>query len=405
MADGDAPFSGFPYAGGSPAGLGSPVDPTRPTNNVETITEGLVKRLGCGEPAAFISFRCSQTVCALPLEIITSMRWNRKLSEISDAEVTIGLVGDAFSACCQCLADVEPWCHELHIWRDGREQWVGPIQQIVYSYEDVQIFAKDVLAWTEVYVPPGDVDYTDEVAFPSGYDLAEIAEDIVTLAFVENEFQCETNYIQAETSASNLKGYRFFPGFTGTAFEFLDALAETGVMYTTIGRTIYIAAPANAFPINLYRLALLTDEHIMGNITVTKDGDLQGNRFYVHWDGDLGVPEVATASEMYCSGPVERLRDGESLATEQDAQDAAANYVANQTIAPRILEIPSGSQLAPETPVVIDELIPGAIFDVSLTKLCVNLVRSFRITQVEVEYNTDGEQIKVDLAPINFPEE
>lgn len=405
MADGDAPYAGFPYAGGSPVGLGTPVTPDGPSNNLENVADGLNRRLGCGVPAVFVSFRCSTTVCSIPLESITDLQWNRKLNEISTAQVSINVVGDAFSACCQCLAEVEPWCHELHIWRDGKEQWVGPIQQIVYSYEQVEIFAKDVLSWLEVNVPPGDVDYT---ANPLGYDLVEIGEDIVSLAFVENEFACEIPYINAQTGPLNVFGHRFYPGFTGTAFDFFDALADSDArfFYTTIGRTIFIAAPLSGQPINLFRLALLTDEHIMGDITVTKDGDLQGNRFYVHWDGDLGVPEVATASEMYCSGPVERLRDGEGLVTEADAQDSADQFVADQTIAPRILQIPAGSQLAPETPVIIDELIPGAQFDVSLTKMCVNLVRSFRLTQLEVEYTPeDGEQIKVDLAPLALLEE
>lgn len=401
MAQGDAPFAGFPYAGGSPVGLGTPVTPDAPSNNEETFADGLNGRLGCGTPAAFISFRCSTTVCALPLESLTYLKWTRKLSEVSTAEATVNVVGDAFTSCCQCLAEVEPWCHELHIWRDGKEVWVGPVQQMVYTYEDVRIVAKDVLAWTEVFIPPFDIDYTN----PLGHDLAEIAEDIITLAFVDNEWACELNYIQADTDPSNIFGQRYFPAFTGTAFDFLDALADTGVIYTTIGRTIFVAAPLSGQPFNLQRLALLTDEHIMGDITVTKDGDLQGNRFYVHWDGDLGVPEVSTASEMYCSGPVERLREGEGLVTEQDAQDAADAYVLNQTIAPRLMEIPPGSQLSPDTPVKIEELIPGATFDVSLTKLCVQLVRSFRLTGVEVEYSPDdGEQVKIDLDPVNLPE-
>lgn len=401
MSAGDASFSGFPYAGGDPAGLGTPVDPDALPSLIEPIVDGLNKRLGCGQPAAFISFRCSTTVCHLPLEHITDLRWDRRLNEISQAEVTVALVGDATAACCACLAEVEPWCHELHIWRDGKEQWVGPIQQIVYSYEDVRIVAKDVLAWTEVTVPPGDIDYT---ANPLGYDLVEIAEDIVTLSYVDNDFACELNYIHAVTDPTNLFGNRFFQGFTGTAFEYLDALAETGLYYTTIGRTIFLAAPLSAAPINLTRLALLTDEHILGNITVTKDGDLQGNRFYVHWDGDLGVPEISDPVEEYCSGPVERLRDGDGLVTQTDAEDAANSYAQNQNIAPRLLEIPAGSRLAPETPVIIDELIPGAQFDVSLTRLCVNLVRSFKLTKVSVEYNQDGEEIKIDLEPLNAAE-
>lgn len=404
MAQGDAPYAGFPYAGGSPVGLGTPVTPEGPTNNEEVFADGLNGRLGCGEPAAFISFRCSSTVCALPLESLTYLKWSRKLSEISDAEAVVNIIGDSMQACCACLAEVEPWCHELHIWRDGREVWVGPIQHMVYSYEEVRIFAKDVLAWTEVFVPPGDLDFTDQVTFPFGYDLASIASDIVVLAYVENEFACELDYLLVDTDGAcvnNLCGYRFFPAFTGTAFEYLEALADTGVMYTTIGRTIYISAPRSGQPVNLQRLALLTDEHIMGDITVTKDGDLQGNRFYVHWDGDLGIPEVSTASEMYCSGPVERLREGEGLVTEQDAQDAADEYVSSQTIAPRLIEIPTGSQLSPDTPVRIEELVCGATFDVSLTKLCVQLVRSFKLTGVEVEYTPgDGEQVKIDLTPL-----
>lgn len=401
MAFGNSNWSGFSWAGGNPAGLGEPVDPDAPTNNIDSVADGLHGRLGCGEPAAFISFRCGATTCPLPLETITYLQYDRRLNEISEAEVRLAITGDSFRACCECLAQTEPWCHELHIWRDGAEAWVGPIQTIQYGREEISITAKDVLAWTDVFVPPFDIDYTN----PLGTDLAEIAEDIITLAFADNPWSCEIPYMHVETDPTNIFGQRFFQAFTGNAFEFLDALAESGVFYTTLGRTIFIAAPSSGEPIGLTRLALLTDEHVLGDITVTKDGDLQGNRFYVHWDGDLGVPEVSTAAEMYCSGPVERLREGTGLVTEDSAQQAADAYVAAQTIAPRIVEIPTGSRLSPETPVTIGRLVPGALFDVSLTKLCISVTQTFRLLKVEVQYSPgDGEEILVDLETLNIPE-
>lgn len=401
MAQGDSDFAGFPYAGGDPAGLGTPVTPDGPVSNLENATEGLQGRLGCGEPAVFISLRCSATICVLPNESIVELQWDRRLNEISQARVEVALTGDAISACCACLAEAEPWCHELHIWRDGEEQWVGPIRKITYTYESVKIEASDVLGWAEVFIPPVDIDFMD----PLGTDLVEIAEFIVTLTYANNDFSCELNYLQAETELTNIFGLRFFPAFTGTAASMLDALADTGVFYTTIGRTIFIAAPQDGNPTSLTRLALLTDEHILGNVEISKEGDLQGNRFYVHWDGDLGIPEVSEALDMYCSGPVERMVDGGGIQDEASAQQAADSYVAAQAIAPRILEIPAGSRLAPETPVTIDKMIPGAVFDVSITRLCVNLVRSFRLQRVELVYTpSDGEEVLVTLEPLNTPE-
>lgn len=402
MAWGDSNWAGFPWAGIGPEGLGTPITPDAPGNIVENVAEGLRGRLGCGDPAVFISFRCGATVCAIPTEAIVELSYDRRLNEISEANLEIAVTGDAFSACCECLAEVEPWCHELHIWRDGAEQWVGPIQTITYTYESVKIFAKDVLAWTEVFVPPINIDY---MLNPLGYDLAEIAQDVVEQAYAENEFACELNYLQVETDPTNIFTRRFFPAFTGTSFDFLDALADTGVFYTTIGRTIFIAAPLDGNIFGLTRLALLTDEHIMGNLEVRKDGELQGNRFFVHWDGDLGVPEIADATEKYCAGPIDRLVDGGGIADEDSAQQAADSYLAAQSIAPRILEIPPGSRLAPETPVELGKMVPGAIFDVSVTKMCVAITRSFRLQRVEVAYSPDdGEEVLVTLEPLNLPE-
>jgi hypothetical protein len=117
-------------------------------------------RLGCGVPTVFITSRCSgQMTCQIDLANVTKLTWTRVLDDVSEAEVEIGLTGDSAQTCCQCLAIVEPFCHELHIWRDGDEVWVGPIEAIRYERDRVTIKARDSLAWMDVRIPDEDVDY------------------------------------------------------------------------------------------------------------------------------------------------------------------------------------------------------------------------------------------------------
>lgn len=359
---------------------------TTPTSNVEDLQEVAGTRLGCGEPVAFVTVRCGQGVACV-LDDVISLQWDRRLDDISEAEAIVGVGGD----CCLCLADVEPWCHELHIWRDGAEVWVGPITEITYSYNQIRIRARDSLAWLTVRVPSIDVSFLVDT------DLSTIGSFIITTAFALDTVTCEIDNLYVQPTG--FLGKRFFEAFSGTAFDFLDDLADTGLDYTTLGRTIVLVGDTTP----LTPLILLTDEHILGELEVTKDGELQGNRWYVHFDGDLGTPASGEAVDFFCYGPIERLRSGDGLQDGVSAGQAADIYVASTAIAPRILEVPPGSRLSPETPWTINEMVPGARVDVALTKTCFMLTQSFRLTQVQVSYSSTGESVGITLAPVDDP--
>lgn len=368
-----------------------------PKPNVQDLDDSR-GRLGCGEPQFFLTARCatSGVLCVLDGNVIRA-KWDRRLDDISKAELVMGFGGDQNYTCCECLADAEPWCHELHIWRDGQEVWVGPIQEIEYENDTVTVRASDSLAWLNVRIPSDDLNFTVK-AGTGPIDLSELAEVLLEVAFIEdfdNGFTCEyDNRFVAETG---IVLEQYYEKFNQTAYEILAYISDAGLDFTTIGRTIAFFADTSP----LTPLIQLTDEHIKGGLKVRKDGTLQGNRYYVHFEEDGGIPAKSEVAK-YCYGPIERILDGQGLVSGIDAGNVAQIYAEAAGIAPRLIEMTPGSQLSPDTPWEINQMVPGARVDVAVTKLCLNLTQSFRLTNVEAEYTPDdGETIGITLTPIN----
>lgn len=552
-----------------------------PTSTIEEFDTS-TGRLNCGVPSVFITSRCSRSMtCQINLSDVINLTWTRILDDVSEAEVEIGLTGDAQQTCCECLAIVEPFCHELHIWRDGEEVWVGPIEAVRYERERVTIKARDSLAWLDVRIPNEDVEFTtlgtfgtisdnpltsvattfnspalstlpviaaglpayyiifepdnlDQIDFGyilthgagatsavinrnalpgSGFggpkqhalgtawrvqgtvgvdnpwlststtlngfgamselpavslvgvppvptpavfivvdpykskreviqiethvagassatvirgqrgtqpqnhdlvslwdagslsgpseDLSYIAQDIIHMALEEDIAagkSCEFSNIFIKRTGEKIEYYK--EAFNETYLEILLALATTELNITTLGRTIVI----NGDSLSLTPLVLLNDEHIMGDIEVTKDGKVMANRVYMHWEGDQGIPAVGQKdeNERFCYSLIERIKDGNGLQVGVDADVAAQAMVEAAFIAPRIIEIPDGSRLSPDTPWTINQMVPGARVDVAITRLCLNLTQSFLLTGVTVTYSeSDGESVGITLHPMN----
>lgn len=349
-------------------------------------------RLGCAVNKAHVTWRCgSPRLCSLTGA--TEIFYTRVLDDISEAQITITLSGSD-DICCECLGDIEPWCHELHITRDGEDPWMGPITEITYGYETVVIKALDILGWLQVRVAEIDLP-----APPGPEDLTTIAQQIIDVAFADDgDGPCALDYVVAQPTGIVLD--LLFPAFTDNAFEQLDQLSDLGLDFTVVGRSI-VLGPED-FPVA--PIATLKDEHILGDIQLTKNGLLQGNRWFVHFTGDNNLPAMREAP-VQCYGRIERLRSEDAaLQNLADAEETAQIYVDATATAPRLIEIPGGSQLSPETPWTLAEMIPGARVDVSLTKLCVDATQSFRLVGVEVHQNAEGEKISVSLSPVNIAE-
>lgn len=376
-----------------------PIAPPPPPRNLMARKPGQ-GRLGCGTGGAFITWKGgAPRFC--DLQGTTEITWGRDLNDISEAEVVVTLGGVVDEACCALLGDIEPWCHELHITRDSQVPWLGPVTEVIYEADKVTIRAKDMLAWTTVRVSEEPIDFT--TATGSGpADWTTMAEEILAVAFAEDD-PAVLPYVSA--TLTGYVGEQLFPAYTDTAFGQLDALAGTGLDYTTVGRTIILSSentPASA-------IATLTDGMIIGPVQLTKTGLLQGNRWFVHFDKDEEAipprPGMAEAADKQCYGLIERIRSTDvALANVESADVTAGIYVAASAIAPRLLEVPEGSRISPDAPWDIMAMIPGCRVNVAVEQLCVAATQSFRLTAVSVRQRESDEEVTVTLGPLNIVE-
>jgi hypothetical protein len=345
-------------------------------------------RLGCGINEAFITWKCgSPRLCSLTGA--TEIQWGRILDDVSEAEVTISLAGSLDATCCDCLGDIEPWCHELHITRDGETVWLGPVVEVIYAFESVTIRAQDLLGWTKVRVAENDIDMTA--------DITTIAQAVLAEAFNEDD---PCTHISATPAGGDTTSY-FSEAFSATAFEQLEQLSNIKLNYTAIGRTI-ILGPED---LPLVPIATLTDDMILSEVTLTKSGLLQGNRWWVRYEGDGGVPGVGQVDQQ-CYGLIERLRpNDDGIQDATTANEVAQAYANAAGTAPRLLELEAGARLSPETPWDIQDMVPGTKVNVSLARLCVDTAQRFRLTGMSVRQSEEGEEVSLSLSPVDLATE
>lgn len=363
--------------------------------------------LGCSQHVAYVQNKCNGARLCELLDA-SEIQYDRRLDDISQASVVIPISGDVDDPCCACLADVEPWCHQLTIVRESDGVvWSGPITKVTYGFNSVRIEAKDKLAWLQKRV--NDVGITgNNPNFTKC--LTTIAKEIIILGMSEDDSPCVTECILDMGDGLPLGANRSradFPAFGGpTAYDDLVTMGNGGVDYTVVNQCIILTGtdlPATS-------VGILTDEMILGEVNIIKDGDLLFNKVWVRYTGDDDCAGVCTpqgspicpcpgeaTGDPECYGLVTKIIDGIGATSLGSAQQAAAIWLKASRIVPRVVEFPGETRLSPECPWELNDMIPGQRLDVALSKLCIPIYQGFLIQQVSVVDNPDGEAISVTL--------
>lgn len=384
-------------------------------------------RLGCLQTIEIIVTGKCGAARLLSLDNAIDVSWDRRLDDISAATVNIALGGGLGpDACCEQIGNVEPWCHELHIFRNGEEVWTGVITEVSYSATRVTIEARDVLAWLQVRIPECPFSVTTLT------DISTIAQTIIKLALADEDPCVFDNMLVVPARQIGPNGQELgvmqlsepFPAFESTAYEQLASMTQYGLSYTVLGRRIVVGGE------NLFnkKIGMLTDEHILGDYSIIKDGSLYVNRAFTRYFEDddparcaaneatgVCLPPLAGAAcpavseiapeNRACYGLVERVvsvGDGINFNTAKQAGDiyvaAGGKYV------PRILEFPSGTSLSPETPFEINDLVPGMNIFLGLRALCfgVDPTQEWKLTGMNYEATAEGESISISLTSRNL---
>jgi len=294
--------------------------------------------LGCGHPRAFIqSVGGTNPITELA---VSNVSWGRRLDELSDGRVVLGETQDA--ACLPVLASLTPFSHELAIWRDSEEVWVGPVSEPIYTLGGLTIPARDLFQWFERRLLPFDRVFTD-------VDLSVIA-----AAYIDDALSRDnTPAIATDVNLCGITGTR---SVASTAFrraaDEIRELARTGLDFTVVRRRVIfggieIAVPnlptltADIFEVGEVRLAGLE----MGNEITVFGSPPEGVTTPIY--GQAGGVDVPLVQQTYSEPSILDLASATSAAeTRYALLRSAPLYVTG-----RLLE---------SAPVSMADLIPGA---------------------------------------------
>lgn len=313
---------------------------------------------------------------------VSALDYTRILDDTSTARVVVPFQGPD---CCKLLSGVNDWCNSLAVWRGGDTLvWQGPITYLDYGRDDTIIDASDITAWLFKRRIRELIDFT--ATGDGAADLVDIAERLVRHAFALDD-PGVLDYLL--TRASGIVGQRQYKANSAYVGDALAELARTGIDYVAIGRRLILAGE-----IPIATLVGLSDDDFLGEIRVIKDGRAAVTDATVVGKGTVGRASV----EGVC-GILEVLVNEEEILDQASADAEAASLVAGGYPTPLIVNVPDGSQLAPNAPVGINDLIPGVQVPVTTSQTCRVVAADLRLQRLSVSYGADGESVRVTLVP------
>lgn len=307
----------------------------------------------------------------------SQLDWDRRLNDVSEATVQMP------PGCCGKIAMLRPWRHELSISRDAVEQWCGPLVVQPNCVSGVTIKAQDMLGWASVRAIHNDHDWS----------MSDIGAVQAAVALIEDGYAPDDpNVLQYLTSfGTGVLGGRSYVANSKYVLDALKDLAQGTLDFTTIGRRIIVMEKGWS----LGRTPLLTCDHFQGDLCTTADGQAFVSRGIVN---GTGVTGTAGGLDPYY-GLVERIVDNSAIGRQTTADQTASGLLSGGDV-PLLVQPPQGSGMSPDTPVCLENLVPGVTVPVSIDCTCRSATQDMRLTQLKVSVSAGGETIAPLLSPI-----
>lgn len=374
--------------------------------------------LGCAqEYRAIIHWRGGAMPFTSPaVASLASVRWTRTINDISEATITIAKVS-AGTECCGLLGKIEPYVHELTIYRDSELVWQGPVLRVTENRSTVTIEARDVVEWLGRTVNTTLLRYlSTNPADPKHVGpIQEIAESIIRENLEDGLFASEPDWphmLDYIVRDDDTVVARFEKDGTSNSEVWLvpilqvldDELVPRGLEYTTVGRALVLGRPQTTGDKAQARLTL---DHFAGDVEIIRDGTNAATLVWVTNQQD----QELTGSQFGVSGVVSpyygRLdtlirTSAEGLSAYDLWQIARGSYPGRNPV-PTSLRVPNGSRLAVSAPVTMRQLVAGVRIDVAAPGMCMSVSQPYRLSDVEVEWGDGGEDVGISLVPIGDP--
>lgn len=344
--------------------------------------------LGCGTYEALVLTRGGRSiVCSIPWSTVD---WTRVLDDTSEGKTsTIGLPEN----CCDDLAQIRAWRHELALYRDGELVWVGPIYLPKAPPDQYEVSARGLTSWWDHRLIHEDHNYT------VGTDLATIFEDLAADAMAPDP---SPGLVVATTPCGVLGTMDILATQHLMAGPKLRELAKIGIDWTEVGRSVLVGGAV----VPTASIGTFLDEHFVTPPTPRIDGSAQANAWLVKGSGGGAAGDEVYA---YDSDPTAAVVDGllesvASVSTIENYESALAAAQSRVALTTEVIAV-ENCVLTPDAPFTIDQLVPGATCRLALEETCIPVFGSYRLQKVAGHASSpDGEKITLTFQPIGTTE-
>lgn len=393
---------------------------------VEPVIDGpsdIQGALGCGTYRVFVYDRGGQ-VRRGEITPIARGVWERKRDDISSLVITTNGFGED---CCTLLSGLRSWMHELVVFRDGERVWEGPITRIGYKVGEVEIEAKDVMAYLYRRIMRQGYDDSYKVINGQQVGLRFVTERAMMIAMnaLAPDDPNVLPYLTVMQTDTDARQSRVMADYSRTAWEEIDDLAATaGLDYTTVGRRIILWDTHK--PIG--KLPEMRDGDFSEPPVVTEYGMLLSNYFAVTngsgvWgavtatEPDEDFPEdpekrhpvprryygmieqLASAYGEAAGGGTDTLTPAQTEQLRVALRSQAARNISGRWPTPLVVRVPDNAALNPEVNVGINQLVPGVWIPLRATGTCRPVAQMQKLDSVSVEFASEGESVRVVMSP------
>jgi len=355
---------------------------------------------------------------------LASIQWSRQRSEFTQATVTIS------AANCESqvseLDAIEADRHELVVFRGSNRVWEGPIREVRWLSNRVEIVADDIGAYIDNSIcskawpgPEGGGQpymterareiITYELTTSYQMDVGLTVPQMVTATRWEQQTPPANVLpyldVRASTGVGGLLTTAEVEPFQMMVGEHLRNLARGGLDFTVVGRSLVVWDSATP----LGQVRPLTEADFVGEIAVVASGrDLAAIAHIVApaGGGEEDAPPVvgnAGAPDAYY-GPWTRLLTREDEGESEHEPDIRVlNTQARRMLAGRLpvpVEIRADTGLRLSSDLTIDDLVPGVILPVRAVLNTRPVAQDQVLDKVTVNETADGETITVELSPV-----
>lgn len=367
---------------------------------------------------------------------IAEVEYVRERDEVTGARIVVS--GRSCRGQLSFLQQIAAMRHEVVIFRGAERVWEGPILEVRWFRDRVEIVAHDVVEyidWTMLSKDWPNEDgggqryMTERVRDILTYELqtpysADVGSggvpDVITVPRWENFGTAPWDLatwgppvnvlphldVRASTGPQGILTRSSTIAFEMTVGEHLRNLAEGGLDFTAVGRRLLVWDSA----MSIGRTRQLTDADFYGELTVIASGTEHAALAHIsaQRDEEGGGAEGASVGNAGAPDPFygvwTRLvslssEEGNDTPSQMELNTQARRQLVGRNPVPTEIIVPQGGGLRLSHDLRINELVPGVIMPVRATLNLRAVAQDQRLDKVIVKEVPGSETVQVSLSP------